>query len=629
MYIILIDNVPVPESDIINHTIVSAEKTEFNFSNLIAAKASITLNLLNECRDKYDDEIEGSLFYGSTWYNTQLDITDVSTGLNIFKGRIRSLKKDDGAGRLTVEAVNFVKDIIDKTCVISLGASSDKTPSEIIYSILTDVIEIPTTSINAVSFNTATAEQSANSGYIIATYTQENNIKCSTVINEILKLTSSRLYTMNNIIYYSVIPIYEGVPYIQLSESDILSKSYSTEYNTENIYNSYRIAYKDTTNVAYAVPSSTPDYITYSKSLYGTNTFIVPEDNIESTLASDFKILCKTATSANYYGDLATALNHMAKKIVKLSVKKDFGKVILLNQGVDITYRNLVNEPIRITERHLQESKLTLTAEFMNKPYEAVVRDEIKPDPVTLVSAKCFVDDLIELQWTPSEDLGLYGYRIEFSRNPSAYTGEYSDQGFSPIFKMATSIDTKNGLCYYQLSGLAEGTYYFKIRVVDTARNISDDSNIVEHTVVNITVPSVTPLSYHTTGNMLDGLSFLDGTGQTALSGYTTYDDDTYDDVNYTYAGLYISGLYSNMDDFDSIRIKTKTKSTAEYYNIYYRTYTDGVYGSWVAFIAGIDDSYMTYSVNGINSQLIQFKVEFNIPYLYGTYSSILIKEVN
>jgi len=302
MYIILIDNVPVPESDIINHTIVSAEKTEFNFSNLIAAKASITLNLLNECRAKYDDEIEGSLFYGSSWYNTQLDITDVSTGLNIFRGRIRSLKKDDGKGQLTVEAVNFVKDIIDKTCVISLGAASDKTPSEIIYSILTDVIEIPSSFINAVSFNRATAEQSANSGYIIATYTQENNIKCSTVINEILKLTSSRLYTMNNIIYYSVIPIYEGVPYIQLSESDILSKSYSTEYNTENIYNSYRIAYKDSTNVAYAVPSSTPDYITYSKSLYGTKTFIVPEDNVESTLAADFKILCKTATSAAYYG---------------------------------------------------------------------------------------------------------------------------------------------------------------------------------------------------------------------------------------------------------------------------------------------------------------------------------------
>lgn len=626
MYIILIDNVPVPEGDIINHTIVSAEKTEFNFSNLIAAKASITLNLLNECRDKYDDEIESSLFYGSSWYNTQLDITDVSTGLNIFKGRIRSLKKDDGKGQLTVEAVNFVKDIIDKTCVISLGASSDKTPSEIIYSILTDVIEIPTAYINAVSFNTATAEQSANSGYIIATYTQENNIKCSTVINEILKLTSSRLYTMNNIIYYSVIPIYEGVPYIQLSESDIISRSYSTEYNTENIYNSYRIAYKNSTNVAYATPSSAPDYITVSQALYGTKTFIVPEDNVESTLAADFKILCKTITSADYYGSLSTALNHMAKKIVKLSVKKDFGKVILLNQGVDITYRNLVNEPIRITERHLQESKLTLTAEFMNKPYEAVVRDEIKPDPVTLVSAKCFVDDLIELQWTPSEDLGLYGYRIEFSRNPSSYTGEYSGQGFSPIFKMATSIETKNGLCSYQLSGLTDGTYYFKITVVDTARNVSDDSNIVEYTVANITVPTVNPLSYHTTGNLIDGLSFLDGTGQIVLSGYSTYDDDTYDDVNYTYAGLYISGIYGNMDNFDSIRIKTT--STAEYYNIYYRTYTNGVYGSWIAFIAGLDDSYMTYSINGIDSQFIQFKVEFDIPYLYGTYS-MLIQEVN
>lgn len=623
MYRITIDSNVIPDYDVITNIKPPEEKLEYDFNKLISSETTITLNNINAAKLKYDDEIDGSIFYGSSWYNKSISIEDTDTGVIVWNGRIRNVKKTDSNGRVEVTSVSYVKDIIDAECVLVTGSTTDVTPATIIYTLLSTVVGIPTSAINKTSFDTASVTQAANNGYLIINYTQGQNIKCSDAIAEILRITSSNLYLVNNIIYYSQKSVYTGSQNTQIDESMIFPLSFSSEFDSSTIYNSFYIAYKSGTSVVYQAPTSTPTYASYSQTTYGVKTFTVPnkEGGISTSSTDNFKLLIKYQAGALYYGTLAVSLNHMPKKIAKIDLKKSLANKVYLNNFLDITYKHLLNEPVRVIERKLDAAKMSLSVEFLNKPYPTVVRDMIKPAAVNLVSVKSYIYDTIEIAWTPSRDAGFYAYQIEFSSTLNTFKGAYCEQGFSPI--LITSPTIKDGLCTYQLSGFENvATYYFRIRVIDTARNISDPSNVVEYVVNPLAKPDVAAQLYHCEGDLLTTLSFKDGVG-VAPAGYTTYDDFNYDTTTYGYAGVYLSDILTNTNAFKTMQIKSN--QTADYFIIQYRSYTDGIYGTWQDFVPVFSNNYMCYAASNINYQYIQIRVIYNIPYLYPTYTLQII----
>ena len=430
---VYIDNVLIPDSDIVGISDLAAEKLQFNFTNLIAS--TISIDLKNIDQSKYDDEVAGSLLEDG-FYNVNLKIIDTVTALTIWDGRIKNIRKDDNKGIITIESANYIKEIVDAVCVINLGGGSvDVTPSEIIYTIITDVCGIPETAINKTSFDIVKAVQIANQGYIITKYTADANINCSAVIGEILRITSSYLYTSNNIIYYSQYSPYDGDQGTHVDESRIIAGTYSSEYSTENIYNDYSIAYYSSSSaVAYAVPTTTPEYITSSQTKYGTKTFLVPDDEVDDTLPSAYKILVKTLTSARYYGEIVRSSSHYAKNIVSLTIRETV-EDITLNSAIDVTYKHLSREPMRVIERKIDPKKhtVTLKAEMVNFPYVVIDRDKTPPDAVELINVKYGVGNSAILYWTVSADTSFKQYLLEFTTSPADYVNETANEGYSPI----------------------------------------------------------------------------------------------------------------------------------------------------------------------------------------------------
>lgn len=616
MYEIYANNQLIPNSDVISISQFPDEKLKFDFKNMVSQKISVDVNNID--KSKYDDTYQGSLFYQSSWYNASFKIVDTRYNLTIWNGRIKNIKRDEGKKKLTIESTNYVKDIIDTTCIISAGSLSNITPAEIIYSILKDVVLIPESSINKTSFDNAKAIQSANSGYMIVNYTAENNVKCSDVINEILRITSSYVYTINNIIYYSQVSPYTNRQNLLVDESSIISGTYTDEYNYENVLNDYKIAYKSSdTVVSFAVPGTSPSYITLSKSKYGTRFFTVPDDDQKSTTPSNYRVLLKSLASATYYGGLVLSLNHYAKKIAKFNISKDLTNVYL-NTFIDVNFNNLVREPMRTIERKINNKDITITAEMLNFPYESVERDKIKPESVQLTNVKHFINNKIQLQWTQSEDAGFSAYQIEFSTSPTDFTDCYSAEGYSPIIIEEPEII--DGLCSFKLSDFFDtAKYYFRIKVIDTAGNISEPSNVLTLDVHYIENPGIEPQYYHCEGDLLTGVYFKDGVG-TPPSGFTTYGDDYYGDVVYTYSAFYQSDIISNSEGFKNI--KFITNQLTDYYDVQYRTYNNGLYGEWNNLNSIIINNQYGFETN-IESEptQIQIKVLFKLPYLYGTFN--------
>lgn len=616
----------IPESDIIGITLNAEEKLEFNFSNLISAKITVDINNID--KSKYDDTYPGALLNNIAWYNKSFRIYDTVLQLNTWEGRIKNIKRDEGKKKLSIESTNYIKDIVDTICVISLGFVSNVTPAEVIYSILLDVVGLPLAAVNETSFNNAKATQAGHGGYIIINYNTEQNVKCSSVINEILRITSSNLYIINNIIYYRQFSPYAGGQNTLIDESMIVSGSWSDEYNVENIFNDYKVAYKlSDSAINFAVPVSTPGYITLSKSKYGIKYFTVPDEDLESTAPNNYKILLKTAASANYYGDLKLSANHYAKKIAKLNIRKILADDIYLNTFIDVNYDNLIREPMRITERKIDKKYISITAEFLNFPYSAIERDQVKPNAVALISVKNFVNNEIELKWTISEDVGLDYYIIEFSTSSVDFTGALSGQGYSPI--IIEDPEIRDGMCRCKLSNLFNtAKYYFRIKVMDTAGNVSDPSNMMIYNVNYSTLPSIIPQYYKTTGDLINGVTIKDGEGSPVSLGLNTYGDGKYSELQFTYSAFYQSNILSNAEGFKKLYLNSDADSL-DYYTIQYRTYNNGEYGFWFELNKSkCNGEEMFELINDDRPTQIQFRILYNIPNYYDDYK-IYIYNVN
>lgn len=618
------DDVLIPNADIISISEPATEKLQFNFQNLISATLSVDIN--NVDITKYDDEIVGSMFYGS-WYNANLKCIDDETNVTIWNGRIKNIRKNDAKATLTIESNNYIKEIVDTVCEVSMGNLSNATPSEIIYTLITGVCGIPVSAININSFDTAKSIQIANSGYIIATYTKEANVNCGSVINEILRITSSYLYTVNNILYYSQFKLYTGDLNALIDENQIIASSYTAEYSADNIFNDYSIVYYSSSSlVAYAVPESTPTFIAESKIKYGTKKFLVPSDEVKETTPASYKILLKSLTSARYYGDLIRSSSHYAKKIINLTVKDSIVD-LNLNSMFDVNYKHLKREPIRIIERKVNQNKhsVNIKAEMVNFPYAVIDRDKTPPIPIALIDVTYGIGNSVELYWTRSNDSGLKQYIIEFSTSITDFEKEYSDEGYSPL--PVENPIMKDGLCTYKLSGLKEDAiYYFRIRVADSSLNISEPSNVISLQFQSLTAPSILPQLYHCAGDLINGLSFQDGVG-VAPSGFITYDFVNYDTALYSYAGIYTSGFYTCYGGFKKVTFITN--QPAEYYVVQVSEYKDGVSSAWTNLNSYTAGTVYTFEADFTDlPTIIQFRVLF-APLNYSNTYSIQLNTVN
>ena len=551
---VFIDDIEIPESDIKKISEPAIEKLKFNFNNLISA--TLTIELSNVYPEKYDEEIENSFFGQRNWYNMNIKLYDTDTELYIWDGRIKNIKKSDSNHILKIESNNYIKEIVETTCYVNMGLLNDVTPSDLIKHLIVNVCNIPESAVNSVSFDQAKGVQTANDCYIIANYSADGNIKVGAVINEILRITSSSLFTINNILYYSQFELYDGDPYKLIDESMILKGSYDAEYDSENIVNDYRIAYRvDENNVGFAVPSSTPDYITNSISNHGERRFSVPNEDIGDN-PSSYRLLLKNYDSAKFCGDLKREANHFIKKICKFKVKDDIDD-LYLNTNIDFSYKHLSREPMRIIERKVQPKNKTIDikAEMLNFPFAIIDRDKTPPPPTYIVQVREGLQNSVEVLWTPSDDPQLREYILYFSRSTTDMEGEFCDQGHSPL--TIQNPELKEGLASITLTGLVQGAiYYFRIEVVDKALNVSLPSNLVSFTIPPImNLPLFkSAVVYRTDGNIYDGV-YLSASGIT----YEDYYLPSRDELNAIYNNIHLE----NLGNFENVEYWSSSEKDA------------------------------------------------------------------
>jgi len=606
---VYIDDYLIPDSDIIKIETVSQERLSFSFSNIISAKMSIDLNNID--RTKYDEEIQGSLLFNN-WFDRNIRLYDTQYKITTWNGRIKNLKRDDKKKTLAIETSNFIKEIVDTNCIHSSGVLSDKTPSEIIYELLSLVVGIPEYAINKESFDIAHAIQAANSGYILIQYDTASNIKCSSVISEILKITSSFLYTKNNIIYYKPFVLYNGEANLEITESEIVSNALSTGYNTDNIFNDYYIAYLDSeSNVNFLIPQTLPEHIGLSRQMYGTKQFIVPDKDQKSTSLNDYRILFKSIDSAQYFGDLIIERSFNKKKEIQFNISKKLIDKVYLNTHIDVSYMNWIREPLRVVERKIQKNTIEIKAEMLNYPYEYVQRHTIPPEAVEIVNVFS-VEDTLVLKFTQtniSADL-IDEYMIYFSENIYEWDKHFCNQGISPL--TLRNYDIVDGYILATFTGFnINKDYYFKVKVKDLYRNVSKDSNIVKY---NHYINSFEN-AYRTEGHILKGIYITpDNPFSGTAPDFSKYDSMDYDEGNHSPVyGEYITQVFKSETGFKNFTFFTKYLSRNDSIKIFKRTQNeDNSFNEWGEY----------YLINGEEvldtegAKRIQFRFWFNVPLL-------------
>ncbi|PKL35877.1 MAG: hypothetical protein CVV44_20385 [Spirochaetae bacterium HGW-Spirochaetae-1] len=561
----------IPESDVIKVQRRDSETISFNFTNMISATMSV---ILDNAEHKYDDDYEGTLFY-SGWYDATLLISDELDDV-IWRGRIKNIEKSTNA-QLVVKSANFIKEIVDADCSISYGVETDITPAKIIYYLLTSIVNIPEEFLKLKTFEDADDIQTENSCFVEIKYSEESTKKCGSIIKELCRLTSSYLYIENDIIRYHQDRLYTGVLGEHVRESDIREAGYKTEYYTDDISNNYYIAYKNVTAVAYANPGTIEDYIQESRDAYGSKTFRVPDDDMDSALAADFRILLKTQAGAAWCGSCKIERNHQFLQLatIELNGEKQY---IPLNSQIDLTYNSFSREPLRVIEKKPDKdnNRVTMKCLFLNKPYRFIDRDITPPVPVEIVKA-CFLDeDTVRIWFFPSVSSDATRYELEIGEHEGFYD-EITSQGLSPVI-----LDPEEDviLYYADISGLVKNQYYMRIICYDNKMNESLPSNVFS--VLRVEDAEDYESRYRIDGDVFLGVSSLLNrqTGDVLPEEFVRYDDVNYSDGVYGYHSVYYSRPFGSAKGFDTLKFKAGTLYLQKVY-IQYRELLNGVFQAW------------------------------------------------
>lgn len=513
--VITIDSNEIPAGDIRTYP-VARNVAEFN-NNLIASEMDI---VLDNTDGSYSDTNAVSIFYGVAWVDKEVTVYDDELGIYTWKGRIKNLTQDDGSRTLTVRTANYVRDMVDVTCVYSASAI---TPAAAVYNILTTLIGVTASYIQYDGFQDAIAIQTAGSATINITFTADDNKSCMSVIQELLRMSHCVLYTVNNILHLWQWRAWDGVLGTRVNDQYIVPGTFKSEFDFTQ-YNAYSIYYNNAgTATLRSITKSGTD---------GEKKFVVPDENVESTTATNYRILYQAQAGADWAGVKAYTRYANPTKKCSFTLTEEM-RDLAPNEQIDLTTGDYVNEPVRLTSVTYDPNNRTVACEgiFLNLPVNAVSRDETPPEAPYLFEILPSHNGLF-IKWTQNTETDLLGYLVYLSPgSPGAWNGVITNLGPSPIDVRNPSL-TPDGYCYVQVSELVVGaTYYVKVRAYDTSFNESEDSNIMSGT----TLPYITDNEnlYSCDGDLYTGVS-LDITNP--HSGYvpggedfTLYDSDYYD----------------------------------------------------------------------------------------------------
>jgi len=490
---IYISNTLVP-SEVIREYPKSQEKLSFD-GKVIPDSIEITLDNID--RTEYDDRYPGSLFYGSTFYGDPVEIYDNDLGTSLFQGILVDIQADDGSGTLKIEASNYLRKLSDTPCVHA--NSSDKTPAEIIYEVLTDATcgNFDASTIVYGGFQESINIQTANSAFINDTFTADNNKNCLAVINELLRMSCCEMYSKQNLIYLKQWQEYNGEIGTSIEKRHVISGTYKHYYEDKYVYNSCSIAYDNAGTAAYVTDSDATSIARFGKRAYN-----VPDEDVDSTTSTDFNIIYRNATGAAWIADLILTRFSNFKKYSELSISDDL-YYVELGEQFDLNWTPFIREPVRLIERELDKNSglIKCKVEFLNLPEEYYDRDVTAPDPVELIAAIASSSGTVVIKFTKNLDTDWLGYRIYFSSTPGVWYSEICNYGQSPIDCKSTAL-SDDGYIYYIISQLDNGTeYFFKITTYDTSFNESEFSNMLSAT------PETGQNEYRVTGNLATGYS--------------------------------------------------------------------------------------------------------------------------
>lgn len=542
--VITIDSNEIPDGDIRTYP-VARNVAEFN-SNLIASEMDI---VLDNTDGTYSDTNILSIFYGVNWVDKEVTVYDDELELYTWKGRIKNLVQDDSAATLTVRTANYVRDLVDITCVYS---GSGITPAEAIYDILVDLVGVTDDYIQYDGFQDAIARQTAGSGTLVITFTADDNKSCMSVIQELLRMSNCVLYTVNNILHLWQWRAWDGVLGTRVTDHEIIPGTFKSEYDFTQ-FNAYSIYWNNGgTATLRSVTKAGTD---------GEKKFVVPDENVETTTAASYRILLEAQAGADYYGDMA--YTRYANPTKKCSFTLDDSmRELAPNEQVDLTTGDFVGEPVRLTSVVYDPNNRTVTCEgiFLNLPVNVVSRDETPPEAPLLFEVLPAHRGLF-IKWSQNTETDLLGYKLFLSAgSPGAWVGLMTNLGESPI-DVRNPLLTLDGYCYQQVGELVAGaTYYVKVRAYDTSFNESEDSNVMAGPTLPYTTDSEN--LYSCDGELYTGVS-LDITNPhsgTVPGGedFTLYDSDYYDMLYLGPTAIYESRILWNGDGdtIESLTVK-------------------------------------------------------------------------
>jgi hypothetical protein len=565
--------------------------------NLIADSISITLNNINQ---EYDDRVSGSLFYGADYIGWPVDVYDSEKNIYLWRGKLRLLEKNDNQEAI-ITTTNYKQSLANITCVYDSSAANE-TPAESIYNLLTDPDQgnISPDDIIFEGFQNAIVIQQANNAYAVVVYTIDDNVNILTVISELCRISQCGLYEINNHIGLYQWEQYSGEIGIEITAADIIAKSYKDIDDDEIIYNDYSVAYNDSGTATYITSEDTD-----SQLFFGKRSFLVPNEDVDSTSDNDFKILLKNATGAAWAGDLAlTRRKHITKKAsFNLNWKFNFLGVFDL---LRLNFDPFINEPFMVDRLNFNLEKQIIEVEgwFVNFPYEFYSRDVAPPEIPALISVIPLGDGGITIKWSRVMDADLLGYQLYFASTLGEWGGEQCNIGISPI-DIKNPSQATDGNYYITLYQLASGSkYYFKIRSYDTSFNVSDFSEVKSC----YAYLSDDLNKYFCTGDIVNKISLdrLNASAGANLTGTTTVFPATLSAV-LDFAAAWESGIIYNADGFTSLTYFSFGKLYFQY-----REYSSGSFGSWKA-AEELSSGPGTVYFNG--EQYLQFRFLFASKY--------------
>jgi len=610
---VTVNDILIPDEDILKYP---KSKESIAFENNKMLPDTIEILLTNSDPTIYDDRYSGSLFFGTSFFGDIVSVFDNDINRYTFEGKLKDIPIKEQKQTIKLVATNYIDDLAKRTCIYSNAIN--KTIAEIIYEILTDVGGIPASNIVYAGFQNAINIQAANTAYINIDYDANTKKSCIAVVNELLRISQCHVYTYQNLIYMYQWQPWGGQFGTDLKKKNVITKSYEHFYSQKDIVNYYRIGYDNAGTIAWESDSDAE-----SIARFGERRFDVPNQKVDSTTSTDFKIHFRNQAGAAWAGDLAIERYKNIQKFCEMVIGSEMEFVPVADQ-LDLRFTPFVGEPVQIVEREYDKDKdiITVKALFLNTPEVYYVRDSEPPAAPELVSAIPLEDGGILLKWTESQEADWLGYKVYFSSSPGEWEVESCNFGRSGIDRKITQ-QTPDGYIYEIIYQLNIGTEYsFYVASYDTSFNESGPSNIEK------AIPFLDTVDfnmYRCQGNIYSAITLdLNNTLSGSVpDGFNKYSDgDDYGSKDYQPAAFYESGQYYDEDGFTLFSFRGQADPGDITYQ--YRTSDDDItYTAWTAEADAIGNVDVTLS----SVKYFQYRFIFRSTN-WGDTDSIYLKEL-